>query len=547
MTANANRVARMNLSPSSGRPRTRARPASETIAEFQPTRETRYRTGVPEEQTLLLVQRAMGFGGRLALVDRDGGWTYADVVARSTGVASRLLGGHPDLGEARVALLASPGVAYVAGQWGAWLAGGVSVPLSPQQTQPEWEYILDDSRAAFAVVSPEFVDAFRPLAEPRGVLVVATDPPVLGSATRPVPPAAAPGRRALMLYTSGTTSRPKGVVLTHANIRAQVDCLVEAWGWRVDDRVLHVLPLNHTHGVINVLTCALWRGAVCEMAAASDPGLVWDRLASGVVTIFMAVPTIYRRLIAAWRNAPEERQAVWSSCAARLRLFVSGSAALPVRVLEEWRAITGHTLLERYGMTEIGMALSNPLEGERRPGFVGTPLPGVEVRLVRDDGDEAAAGNPGEILVRGPGVFREYWLRPDATGAAFTADGWFRTGDVAVVEAGAFRILGRRSVDIIKTGGEKVSALEIEDALREHPAITDCAVVGLPDPEWGECVAAAVTVTPGSALLLADLRNWARDRLSAPKLPRRLLVLDGLPRNAMGKIAKPALIQLFEA
>jgi malonyl-CoA/methylmalonyl-CoA synthetase len=197
-------------------------------------------------------------------------------------------------------------------------------------------------------------------------------------------------------------------------------------------------------------------------------------------------------------------------------------------------------------MTESGMALSNPLAGERRPGFVGTPLPGVEVRLVREDGDEAAAGDPGEILVRGPGIFQEYWLRADETGAAFTENGWFRTGDVAVVEAGAFRILGRLSVDIIKTGGEKVSALEIEDALREHPAITDCAVVGLPDPEWGECVAAAVTLTPGSTLLLADLRNWARDRLSAPKLPRRLLVLEGLPRNAMGKVAKPELIQLFE-
>ena len=502
---------------------------------------------MPGEDRLTIVQRAVGFRSRPGLVDRDGPWTYADVVAQSTGVAVRLLGERRDLGEARVALLASPGVAYVAGQWGAWLAGGVSVPLSPQQTRPEWEYVLDDSRAAFAAVSPEFADAFRPLAGPRGVHVAVLDPPVLVSAPPPAFPTVAPDRRALMLYTSGTTSRPKGVVLTHANIRAQVDCLVEAWDWRADDRVLHVLPLNHTHGVINVLTCALWTGAVCEIAPTFDPILVWDRLASGDITVFMAVPAIYRRLIAAWQEASEGQRTAWSRGAACLRLFVSGSAALPASVFEEWRRMTGHALLERYGMTEIGMALSNPLDGERRPGFVGSALPGVEVRLVDEHGADASPGEPGEILVRGPAVFLEYWRLPDATASAFIEGGWFRTGDVAVAEDDAFRILGRLSVDIIKTGGEKVSALEIEDVLRNHPAIIDCAVVGPPDPEWGECVAAVVVLKPGAGLLLEELRNWARVRLSGPKLPRRMAVLEALPRNAMGKVAKTQLIQLFEA
>jgi malonyl-CoA/methylmalonyl-CoA synthetase len=508
---------------------------------------------VPDEDTLAIVQRAVGFGRRLGLVDRDGPWTYADVVAQSTDVASRLLGerrdlgGHHDLREARVALLASPGLAYVAGQWGAWLAGGMSVPLSPQQTRAEWEYILDDSQATFAVVSPDLAGLFRVLADARGVHVVVIDPPVLASAPRPDLPALVPARRALMLYTSGTTSRPKGVVLTHANIRAQAECLIGAWGWRADDRALHVLPLNHTHGVINVLTCALWSGAVCEIVPMIDSGLVWDRLASGDITVFMAVPTIYRRLISAWIDAPELQRTLWSRGAARLRLFVSGSAALPVSVFEEWRRMTGHTLLERYGMTEIGMALSNPLDGERRPGCVGAALPGVEVRLVDEDGADAAAGEPGEILVRGPAVFLEYWRRPDATRAAFSEGGWFRTGDVAVVEGGAVRILGRLSVDIIKTGGEKVSALEIEDVLREHPAIIDCAIVGPPDQEWGECVAAAVVLEPGAGLLLEDLRTWARARLSGPKLPRRMVIVEALPRNAMGKVAKTQLIQLFEA
>jgi malonyl-CoA/methylmalonyl-CoA synthetase len=350
-----------------------------------------------------------------------------------------------------------------------------------------------------------------------------------------------------MLYTSGTTSRPKGVALTHGNLAAQVQCLTQAWRWQPDDRALHVLPLNHTHGVINVLACALWNHATCEFAGPFDAVRVWQRLASGDITVFMAVPTIYSRLIAAWREAPPDLQAAWSAGAARLRLFVSGSAALPVSVLEEWRAITGHTLLERYGMTEIGMALSNPLAGERRPGYVGSPLPGVEVRLVNDAGEDVPDGVPGELLVRGPGVFREYWARPEATAAAFADGGWFRTGDLASREDGAYRILGRRSVDIIKTGGEKVSALEIEAVLREHPDIADCAVVGLPDEEWGECVAAVFALRGQATLTLPRLRDWARGRLSGPKLPRRLLTVPALPRNAMGKVVKPQLIQLFEA
>jgi malonyl-CoA/methylmalonyl-CoA synthetase len=187
------------------------------------------------------------------------------------------------------------------------------------------------------------------------------------------------------------------------------------------------------------------------------------------------------------------------------------------------------------------------LHGARRPGFVGAPLPGVDVRLVDEAGADVAGGLPGELLVRGPGVFREYWRRPEATAAAFAEGGWFRTGDVAACDNGAFRILGRLSVDIIKTGGEKVSALEVEAALRDHPDIADCAVVGLPDPEWGECVAAVVVLRGQATLTLPGLRDWARARLSAPKLPRRLVTVHALPRNTMGKVMKPQLIQLFEA
>jgi malonyl-CoA/methylmalonyl-CoA synthetase len=230
---------------------------------------------------------------------------------------------------------------------------------------------------------------------------------------------------------------------------------------------------------------------------------------------------------------------------AKMRLMVSGSAALPVSTLLRWKEISGHTLLERYGMTEIGMALSNPLHGERIPGSVGRPLPGVEVQLVDEDGQPVPPGTAGEIEVRGPGVFAEYWDKPEATRSAFRA-GWFRTGDTAVIENGVYRILGRTSIDVLKTGGHKVSALEIEEVLREHPAVAECAVVGLPDAEWGELVAAAVVLKEGHALDLPSLRAWAKALLSPHKIPSRLLVLNTLPRNAMGKVIKPAVAELFQ-
>jgi malonyl-CoA/methylmalonyl-CoA synthetase len=352
-------------------------------------------------------------------------------------------------------------------------------------------------------------------------------------------------RRAMILYTSGTTSRPKGVVTTHENITAQITSLVEAWGWSPDDRILLFLPLHHVHGIVNVVSCALWSGAICEMLPRFDANTAWERIASGSLTVFMAVPTIYIRLISAWESASPQRREVLSKACARLRLMVSGSAALPVSTLNRWKEISGHTLLERYGMTEIGMALSNPLSGERVPGSVGCPLPRVEVQLVDEHGAPVASDSPGEIEVRGPNVFHEYWGKPQATQQAFR-DGWFRTGDVAVLEKGRYRILGRMNIDILKTGGHKVSALEVEEQLREHPAVAECAVVGVPDPEWGERVAAAIVLHEGRSLDLESLRNWAKERLASHKIPSRLLIVEALPRNAMGKVTKPAIVKLFE-
>jgi malonyl-CoA/methylmalonyl-CoA synthetase len=282
------------------------------------------------------------------------------------------------------------------------------------------------------------------------------------------------------------------------------------------------------------------------MLPSFDAQRVWERLASGDITVFTAVPTIYHRLIAAWDAAPPDVRRAWSAGVGGLRLMMSGSAALPVQTLERWREISGHTLLERYGMTEIGMALANPLDGERRPGFVGVPLPGVDVRIVDDEGAPVPAGTAGELEVRGPSVFLEYWQRPDETRDAFR-DGWFRTGDMAVIEGGSYRLLGRTSVDIIKTGGFKVSALEIEEVLREHPAIAECAVVGIGDAEWGERVAAAVELHADASLSLEDLQEWARARLAPYKVPRALRPVPTLPRNAMGKVTKPEVAGLFKS
>jgi len=493
----------------------------------------------------MLVARAHGHAERTAITAPEETFSYRDLLDASARVAACLLGPGDDLREARVAFLASPGFHYVATQWGIWRAGGVAVPLATSHPPPELEYVIRDADAAVVVADAELaprLDAVPAASMVRRLRTVGA----LAAEPRSSLPDVPDDRRAMILYTSGTTGKPKGVVTTHGSLRAQVTSLVTAWEWRADDRILLVLPLHHVHGIVNVLACALWSGARCDMLGQFDALETWARITRGDLTLFMAVPTIYHKLIAAWEAAPPEQRREWSAGCGRMRLMVSGSAALPVRTLERWREISGHTLLERYGMTEIGMALSNPLRGERRPGFVGTPLPGVEVRLVDERGAPVVAGTPGELQVRGPTVFLEYWRRPDATAAAFQ-DGWFRTGDVAALERGSYRILGRSSVDIIKTGGYKISALEIEEVLRTHPAVAECAVVGVEDAEWGERVCAALELAPACDLTLSELQGWVKERLAPYKVPRALSVVRALPRNALGKVMKPEVAKLFRA
>jgi malonyl-CoA/methylmalonyl-CoA synthetase len=491
---------------------------------------------------LPLVARADADPYRPAIADAGGDFTYAQLSDASARAAACLLGDLPDLSEARVAFLIPPGFEHVVVQWGIWRAGGIAVPLATSHPASELEYVIADSGASIVVGDEASAAVLEPLAKAAGArFLTASD--ALGAKSAHLP-AVAEDRRAMMVYTSGTTGKPKGVVVTHTALRAQITSLIEAWGWTGNDRILLVLPLHHVHGIVNVVGCSLWAGAVCEMLPRFDAEEAWQRIESGRLTVFMAVPTIYRRLIAAWEAAPEERRLRMSAACLKLRLMVSGSAALPAQTLARWRDISGHTLLERYGMTELGMALSNPLAGERRPGFVGAPLPGVEVRVVNERGEPVPPGTVGEIEVRGPNVFLEYWQRPDDTAAAFH-DGWFKTGDTAVLEDGAYRILGRSSVDIIKTGGFKVSALEIEEELRTHPAIAECAVVGIPDDDWGERVSAAVELAPGAKLTLKALQAWSKARLAPYKVPRALRTVAALPRNAMGKVMKPEVSKLF--
>ncbi len=507
-----------------------------------------------------LVARAHGFVSRTALIDDGGTLSYGELLARSARAAARLMqrageraGGRAatDLGGARVAFLVPPSIDYVVAQWGIWRAGGIAVPLCVTHPAPELAYVLDDAGVSCVVVHDELRARIADVAAARGLPLLSCEEldaepatPAAGAAASL--PGVEPTRSAMLLYTSGTTGKPKAVLSTHAMLAAQIESVVSAWAWTQDDRILHVLPLHHLHGVLNALCCALWSGACCELLPRFDPERVWTRLeASDGPTLFMAVPTIYAKLAQHWDEAEADRRTRMSAGCARLRLMVSGSAALPVSMLERWRALSGHTLLERYGMTEFGMGLGNPLRGERRPGCVGVPFPGIEVRLVDDAGREVPDETPGQIQVRGPGVFREYFGKPAATAEAFTDDGWFKTGDVAQRASGVYRILGRESVDILKTGGYKVSALEIEEALREHPAIAECAVVGVPDPEWGQRVAAAVVLHAGAKLDLAGLRAFCKERIAPYKCPSLLSVLDALPKNAMGKVQKPEVVKTF--
>ena len=531
----------------------------------KPTRELvqcTYNTAtVSSEMTIPIIERAESFSGRRAIVAAEGTFTYGDLLTASGRAASALLNGADDLRGARVVFLAPGGFRHVAVQWGIWRSGGIAVPLALSETEREIRYKIEDSEPDALIAHPDYADTLRPIAQERRIRFMTTEDSLYADPPGGCLPDVSSNRPSMILYTSGTTSDPKGVVITHRNLEAQITSLVEAWGWSADDYILNHLPLHHVHGIVNAMSCALWVGAVCELVPRFDANSVWSRFIEGGVTLYMAVPTVYKALIAAWESYSIEKRNAGSDACANLRLMVSGSDALPVDTFERWEDVSGaHRLLERYGMTEIGMALSNPLQGERLPGHVGSPLPNVQARLAALDlaafetsgerrygGESVEPDSPGELQVKGPGVFRNYWRKPEATRSAFTEDGWFCTGDIASVNGyGVYRIWGRASQDLIISGGENVSALEVQRELSMHPEIDECAVVGVKDDFWGSAVSAAIVPRRGSRLDKDAIRQWAKGRLAPYKTPQRVIVVSELPRNAMGKVVKPDVRALFE-
>ena len=489
---------------------------------------------------------ALASSSRLAVEDDLVRRSFAELYDRALRARAALCEGRASLEGRRVAILVSPGAAWVEAFFGVVLGGGVALPLSPLYPPSELAWFGDDAGADTLILSADLAARAADLAVGRRVLAVET----LADGPREEPSSIAEiaeGATALLLYTSGTTGKPKGAMITHENLAVQAALLREAWGYREDDRLLHALPLHHLHGLGISLLTTLLAGSAARMLPRFEAARVWSELADQRATTFMAVPTMYQKLFECFDAADAATRARWAEGARSLRLATSGSAALPVTLAARWRELTGAIPLERFGMTEIGVGMSNPREpSARRPGFVGPALPTVEARIVDEAGQDSASG-PGELYIRGPSVFKGYWNRPEATLSAF-ADGWFKTGDIAErADDGAVRLLGRTSVDILKSGGYKLSALEIEEALRENPSVAEVAVVGLPDEVWGDRVVAVIVPasTPGAAAECATeaLRAWAKERLAPYKIPREAVLVAALPRNPLGKVVKPELIQ----
>jgi malonyl-CoA/methylmalonyl-CoA synthetase len=419
--------------------------------------------------------------------------------------------------------------------------GAVFVPVNPAGTPSEFEHVLRDSQPRLAVLAPGEEPMLRAVLERAGVsrwetlgtqgegslLTLADqhggDLPGMAQTAQAV---------AAIVYTSGTTGRPKGAMLTRANLASNATVLAHEWHFSGADRLLHVLPLFHVHGLFVAINTVLVSGAGMLLLPRFDAAAVIAQLSG--CTVFMGVPTHYTRLL--------QEPGLNAGTSAKLRLFVSGSAPLLPETHREFHERTGHTIIERYGMTETLMNASNPYAGPRLPGSVGPPLPGVSLRVTQlESGAPADPGSIGTLEVRGPNVFAGYWADPDKTRAEFTCDGWFRTGDLGRIDAQGYVWIVGRAKDLVISGGYNVYPKEVETELDALEDVLESAVFGVPHPDFGEGVTAAVVLKGGSALSEAALIEAVRDQLSAYKVPKRVLLLAELPRNAMGKVRKEAL------
>ncbi|KAK5110273.1 hypothetical protein LTR62_006126 [Meristemomyces frigidus] len=505
----------------------------------------------------------------------------------------------------RIAFLVENGYDYVVTLLSCLASNAIAVPLAPSFPPHELRYILNHSEALALLSSSKFSQlAQEVVADGLDKAPVTASVEKLGQGAESVEEVKLSGEAdtaegGMMLYTSGTTARPKGVLLPTQVLGAQARSLLQAWEYTPKDHLLHVLPLHHIHGTVNAMLTPLLAGSTIEFMFPFNVDNVWKRFAAPFITdssdgyspedlgntqenkkpitFFTVVPTVWARMLQTHPALPPDILHASKEAIKRehLRLNISGSAALPTPTKQAWSEISfGNTLLERFGMTEVGMALSCGLADEDRiDGSVGWPLPTVEARLVDTDTHEVihedfgpdGKERPGEIQLRGPTIFKEYWRNPEATKKEFTSDGWFKTGDIAVrrpvpgsgqgksgswARGPAFFIHGRQSADIIKTGGEKVSALEIERELLSLPEIRECAVVALPSEAWGQKVAAVVVLSArgktagkgGREWGAMDLRRALRERLVAYKIPQTVRVVESIERNAMGKVNKKELV-----
>jgi fatty acid CoA ligase FadD36 len=448
---------------------------------------------------------------RIGSDNGDVSLSRGDLVGAATSVAERVGGAT------QVAVLATPTPATVLAIVGCLIAGVPVVPVPGDVGQAERRHIISDSGAQAWLGE-------RPV-ETEGLQHI---PVRLHARSWHRHPEPAPDATALVMYTSGTTGPPKGVVLSRRAIAADLDALAEAWQWTPDDTLVHGLPLFHVHGLVLGLLGSLRIGNRFVHTGKPTP----DRYGRAGGTLYFGVPTVWSRVVADRAAADALRPA---------RLLVSGSAPLPVPVFEQLAELTGHLPVERYGTSESLITLSTRADGERRPGWVGLPLAGVTTRLVDDD--EAPAAQDGETVarlqVRGPTLFDGYLGRPDATAAVFTDDGWFRTGDVGVIDGdGMHRIVGRESTDLIKSGGYRIGAGEVETALLGHPNVTEAAVVGVADDDLGQRIVAFVVGDVEPQVLI----DFVAQQLSVHKRPREVRLVDALPRNAMGKVLKKELM-----
>jgi malonyl-CoA/methylmalonyl-CoA synthetase len=473
-----------------------------------------------------------------ALTFPDRSLSYAELA-----VAARAVAGELD-GRGRVAVLAEPRIETAVAVIGALLAGVPVILINPKSGASELAHIVSDAEPEAVAIAPgsEVPEA---LAGSREVTIDldAGAAGAGGAAGDGSPPVREPADRsdedpALIVYTSGTTGRPKGAVLPRRSIASNLDALAEVWGWTEADVVVHGLPLFHVHGLVIGILGPVRRGGTALHIGRFSPEGVQEAL-EGTGTMLFGVPTMYRRLADAATESPELAKALGGA-----RLLVSGSAALPASEHARLQELTGRGVVERYGMTETLMNTAIHADARPAPGTVGPPLPGVEVRLLDDDGvvlEGADDETIGEIQVRGPNLFLEYLNRPDATEEAMR-DGWFATGDMATRTAeGYIRIVGRRATDLIKSGGYKIGAGEIEGCLREHPAVEDAAVTGEADDDLGERVVAWIVLRDGASVPESELVDHVADQLAPHKRPRDVRFLDELPRNDMGKVQKARL------